>query len=161
MTAVFRHAGLQETDKLRGGVLFGDAGGADAGREAFFACVSRRMAAVATIAFRDGLAASLQDEDSSFVCQIYAAGLLVYGDLSMVEVMLDHRPRGVFPGSATGYCIAAGSTVLSAMLPLPESLLTHGRDVVNESAVRTWFHTERDRLYFNYLDRRYHFRSNN
>ncbi len=77
----------------------------------------------------------------------------------MVDIILDNMVPNVVPGHATGYCIAAGSTVLSALLPMPGSLLTFGRTIVDEVAVRKWFHIHRDRLSFDSIDGRFHLRA--
>ena len=98
--------------------------------------------------FHEGLSDSLGAAGPSIeiVRQIHAAGLLTYGDLSMVDVILDNMLPTVAPKHATGWAIAAASTVLTTMLPVPNSLRTSGRTVVNEPEFRSWFDDHRDSL---------------
>lgn len=81
-----------------------------------------------------------------FFCAILAAGLLTYGRLDLVEVILDAIPDNP-PQRHSGSCVVLGSTVLSHLLPLPPRLQPmSGRSHCNKEAVRTWLHQHRHQL---------------
>lgn len=88
--------------------------------------------------------------------QLYAAGLLTYGHIEMVDVILSNMPPDTPPKRATGYCVAAPSYVLSRLLPLPDALKTSPRSVVDAVQVREWFEKHRGNLKWDAATERVH-----
>jgi len=79
--------------------------------------------------------------------QLLAAGLLTYGQLGMVDVILDNVPPGLSQERATGYCAAAPANILSRLLPLPDALKTDGvHSLLDWDRVREWFESNRHQL---------------
>jgi hypothetical protein len=77
--------------------------------------------------------------------QFYAAGLLACGDLEMANTILATLPHSR-PAGKTGWCVVAGSTVISEVLPLPPALRSDGRTHVDRDAVQEWLDKHRPRL---------------
>ncbi len=85
------------------------------------------------------------DDSEKLLRAIFAAGMLAYGDLSAVEAILEYDPE-IAPGTATGIMIAAPSLALTIMLPLPESLKTTHRTVIDRELFIGWFEANRHAL---------------
>ena len=78
------------------------------------------------------------EESSPLLRALLAAGMLTFGDLAAVGTILDYVPD-VEPGTATGIMIAAPSLAFTIMLPLPISLRTTHRTVVDRNLFVEWF----------------------
>lgn len=93
---------------------------------------------------REQLDEALERPGDEMSRQLLAAGLLTFGHLDMVDVILDNVPPGLSHQVATGYCVAAPANILSRVLPLPEALKPDGlHSVLDWERVREWFELNR------------------
>ena len=106
---------------------------------------------------RDQLDEALTRPGDEMSRQLLAAGLLTYGHIEMVDVILNNVPPGLSHEQATGYCVAAPSNILSRLLPLPETLKPDGvHSVLDWDRVREWFEVNRRDLQWDAAKERFY-----
>ena len=105
---------------------------------------------------REQLDAAFDRPGDEMSRQLLAAGLLTYGDVEMVNVILNNVPPELSREKATGYCIAAPANILSRALPLPEALKPKGvHSALDWDRVREWFDLNKRNLEWDAAEERF------
>ena len=100
----------------------------------------------------------MDSPDSDFWIAIVASGLLVYGRLDMVEVILDRiRVESYRTDHYAGQCNLLPYLAISKALPIPRQICECDRagGGVKTAAARDWFRCNRSRLKWNEEMRRF------
>ena len=105
---------------------------------------------------RQQLDDALERPGSALSRQLLAAGLLTYGYIEMVDVILSNVPPWLPQERATGYCVAAPANILSRLLPIPDALKTDGvHSLLDWVHVREWFESNRRELEWDAANERF------